>query len=375
MGPHSLFRTGIAAAAIAIVAFGAPFNAGAQDKPAKSATPDKEANKDKKDKKDKPIEPSPFFESEQPLELTFTTNLRRLRGDKGTTPPWRAATISYAGADGKPVVVPLKVRTRGIWRLKNCDFPPVRLNFAKAAAEGTIFKGLDKPKLVSYCRDKDSYEEYVLQELQLYRVYRLLTPFSHGARLVRMIYADSATGRPATTRFAFIMEELSVVAARAGATELATTGARPGDLDPHHDALVGVFQYLIGNTDFSIGGLHNAELLQRPDGTIFPVAFDFDFSGAVDSHYATVDSSLRTKRVRDRLFRGLCVDTGEFNKVFALFNDKKAAIYALYRDDVGKRLTQRTVDETLKYFDEFYRTINNPRMVKREILDACRGGN
>ena len=61
--------------------------------------------------------------------------------------------------------------------------------------------------------------------------------------------------------------------------------------------------------------------------------------------------------------------------MFAVFNGAKSAIYALYGDDVGKRLAQRTVKETLKYFEDFYSTINDPRTVKREILDACRGRN
>lgn len=369
MGAHAFFRAGAAFAAIAGLAFIAAGGASAQDaqpKPAKTDTNGKTA------KSEKVAKPSPFFESEKPLDLRFTANLRQLRGDKGATPPWRAATISYDGDDGKPVMTPLRVRTRGIWRLKTCQFPPVRLNFIKDTVKGTIFKGLDKPKLVSYCRDTDEGEQYVLQELQLYRVYRLLTPISHAARLVRMTYVDSATGRPSATRFAFFMEELSVVAAQAGGRELLTKGANQGDLDPYQDALIGVFQYFIGNTDFSIGALHNAELIQRPDGTVLPIAYDFDFSGAVNARYATVDTSLSVRNVRDRLFRGFCVDTEEFKRVIALFNDKKSAIYALYADEVGQRMARRTVDETLKYFDQFYDTINNPRKVKREIFDACR---
>ena len=32
------------------------------------------------------------------------------------------------------------------------------------------------------------------------------------------------------------------------------------------------------------------------------------------------------------------------------------------------------VNNTLKYFDDFYATINDPRRTKRQILDACLGG-
>jgi hypothetical protein len=314
--------------------------------------------------------PPTFFDSETPLTLALTANLRELRGDKEEVVPWRAATLTYA-AESAAVTVPLKVRTRGIWRLKTCEFPPLRLNFSTAGASGTLFQGLDKPKLVSYCRNSDRYEQYVLQELQLYRIYQLLTPVSHKVRLVRLAYTDSARGKVEANRFAILLEEPNAIAARLGGRVIEQKGAMPGDLEDFHDALVGVFQYFIGNTDFSTHGLHNVELLARPDGAIVPLAFDFDFSGAVNASYATVDSRLSVTRVRDRLFRGFCVSRDTFTKVFALFNEKRPQIYALYSDEVGSNLDRTVAKETLKYFDEFYRTINDPRSARRNIIDAC----
>lgn len=320
-----------------------------------------------------PTPPPTFFDSEGPLTFALTANLRELRGDKQPVAPWRSATLSYVSGESTAVTVPLRVRTRGIWRLKTCELPPLRLNFSSERAKGTVFEGLDKPKLVSYCRNNDRYEQYVLQELQLYRIYQLLTPVSHKVRLVRMAYTDSARGRVEATRYAILLEEPSAIAARLGGKLVEQKGALPGDLDPFHDALVGVFQYLIGNTDFSTHGLHNIELLSQPDGSILPLAYDFDFSGAVNASYATVDPSLSVTRVRDRLFRGFCTGGDAFDRVFALFNEKRAQIYALYGDQVGNLLDRRVAKETLQYFDEFYRTINDSRSVRRQILQACTG--
>ena len=148
-------------------------------------------------------------------------------------------------------------------------------------------------------------------------------------------------------------------------------GALPGDLDPFQDALVGVFQYMIGNTDFSINGLHNVELLFKQDGTVLPIAYDFDFAGAVNARYAIPDERLNIPNVRKRLFRGYCSDATSYAKVFALFKEKKPEIYALYGDDIGKLMDRGTVKETLRYFDEFYDTINDARSAKRSIVGAC----
>jgi hypothetical protein len=351
----------------------ATFSAHAQD-PAKAKAKAEKTDKAQKPKGADSAEVSKFFRSETPINVTLTTNIGKLRGDKnGDTAPWRAATLSYTGPDTAHGTVPLRVKTRGIWRLKNCQFPPLRLNFTSEAVKHTVFQGLDKPKLVNYCRDEDTYEQYVLQEFQLYRVQRLLTPASHAVRLVRLAYTDSGNGKILATRYAFIEEEPAELAARLNAKEVKLKGARPDDLEPFQSALVGVFQYMIGNTDFAFGALHNVELIQMMSGEYWPVVYDYDFSGAVNARYATVDPQLRISSVRTRLYRGYCVPKEEYPKVFAVFNAKKDSIYALYRDSLGKLLRPAVVDETLKYFDDFYKTINNPKSVKDDIMDACVG--
>lgn len=316
---------------------------------------------------------SAFFGSEQPLEVTFTTNIGKIRGDRRADPPWRPATLSYKSDGGSAVTVPVQARTRGIWRLKMCDFPPLRLNFKGETTKGTIFHKLDKPKLVSYCQDTDLYEQYILQEYQLYRIYGLLTPMSHRVRLLKFNYADSGSGKIRAKRYAFIMEEPNALGARLHGKVLEQKGAVPSDLDPFQDALFGVFQYFIGNTDFSVNQLHNVELFFADAGTISPVAYDFDFSGAINARYAIPDPSLNIQNVRQRLFRGYCTDPAEYEKVFALFNEKRPAIYALYSDSVGKLIDNGTIKSTLRYFDDFYKTINDRRAAKNAIMEPCLG--
>jgi hypothetical protein len=322
----------------------------------------------------KQLVPAPaFFQAQDPIEVTLTANLGKLRGDKSANAPWRPATMSYKAEDGNALTVPVRARTRGIWRLKMCDFPPLRLNFAGATSKGSLFQDLDKPKLVSYCQDVDDYEQYILQEFQLYRIYQLLTPVSHKARLLKLTYADSASGKVRAKRYGFLLEEPNALAARLGGKVMEQKGAVPGDLEPFQNALVGVFQYMIGNTDFSINGLHNVELFFKEDGTVFPIAYDFDFAGAVNARYAIPDERLNIPNVRKRLFRGYCSDADSYAKVFALFKEKKPEIYALYGDEIGKLMDKGTVKETLRYFDEFYETIEDPRTAKRSIVAACIG--
>lgn len=313
---------------------------------------------------------SAFFASETPLEVTITTNLGQIRRDKGDDVPWRAATIAYRDTTGVERSVPLRLRTRGVWRLRNCEFPPLRMNFRRREVRASPFEGLDRPKLVNYCRNRDGFEQYVLQELQLYRVLALLTDVSHRTRLIRVAYVDSARGTTLTTRYAFVIEEPEAMAARVGGVLLDAKGATSDDLDPYHAALVGVFQYMIGNSDWSTSNLHNAELVS--DGTIRVVPYDFDFSGAVNAVYATVDPKLPIRRVRDRIYRGHCATPSDFERVFAHFRERRDAIYALYTDSIGALIEPSRVRDTLGYFDEFYERINDPRSAKRAIIEQCR---
>src|SRR5258705_3609600 len=147
-----------------------PTHVSAQGAKPADAKKEKKAPKEPKAEKEVPL----FFQSGAPLAMTLTSNIKQIRKDKGEESPWRWASLTYDSA-GKPAQMPIKARTRGIWRLRNCTFPPIRLNFSDKATKGTLFHDLENPKLVSYCKDTDPYEQYILQEYQLYRIYQLLT--------------------------------------------------------------------------------------------------------------------------------------------------------------------------------------------------------
>ena len=337
------------------------------DKPVK----EKKAKHEKKSEGDSEAIP-PLFTNETPLAVTFTANWGKVRGDKGDSAPYHAATMSYAGEDGKPVTVSFKVKTHGIWRLKHCSLPPLRLNFSNKETKHTVFHDLQKPKMVSVCKDNNDYEQLLLKEMQLYRVYQAVTPVSHRVRLLRVSYADSATGKAEITRYAFVFEDPDEMADRLGGKLTKMKGATAEDFDPDALATAFMFEYFIGNLDFSFNGVHNAETILKNDGSAaLPVAYDFDFSGAVNAPYASVDPQFRTKRVIDRLFRGYCAILPSYPAAIALFQAKKDKIYGLYHDATGSLLAPGTVQETLEYYDQFYDEVKTPKDAEGNVLRNC----
>lgn len=320
-------------------------------------------------------EVAPLFRSDGVLRLTLRTDLRTVLRDRDSTKAqWHPATLTYLAEGGNSVTLEVEVKTRGHWRLDphHCDFPQLRVDFPADQPEQSVFAGQDKLKLTTPCRSKaKEYEQYVLREYLVYKLYNLLTPRSFRARLTQVTYVDQ-TGRVDTlTKYSFFVEDQEQLAARHGARLIETEGAAFEHLDFDNAGLVAAFEYMIGGTDWSVWGLHNIRLTQDTlGGAIHAVPYDFDWTGLVDAEYAVPDSRLRISSVRQRLYRGQCRTLEEWGPALDKFRQVKDSAYALYGSLPD--LDERYVRETAAYLDAFYRVINDPQSVRRELIDKCR---
>ncbi len=315
-----------------------------------------------------------LFESDAPLQLRLEVDLRTLLNDRDSLrSTYHPATLMYRVGDAAPESLDVKVKTRGHWRRqrRNCDFPPLRLNFPRSRVAETLFANQDKLKLVTPCRPRrGEYEEYVLREYLVYKVYNLLTPRSLRVRLASTTYVDVRGRVDSLTRHTFLIEDAEQMAARNGGRLLEAQGARFDDTDSLQLGLVGVFMYMIGATDWSLSALHNMELvLDLQELIYYPVAFDFDWTGIVNTAYATPDRRLRIRSVRERLYRGRCLTEEHWGAVLATFREQRAAIYAVYENMPG--LSARYLRDTRRYLDEFYEVIDDPRKLSQELIRRC----
>jgi hypothetical protein len=317
---------------------------------------------------------APLFASHDLLHFRLESDFDAVFKERGATSHPHPAKLSYVDSTGAPVVLNIHVKTRGHFRLqqKTCEFPPLRLEFPKDAVKHTIFAGQSKLKLTVHCQDKKPrYEQQLLLEYLIYRSFNLLTDNSFQVRLAQFTYVDSAGKRDSLTRYAFFLEEDDRMAARLGGKVRNQKQIHDEVTEPNQMLLIWMFQYFIGNTDYSVWALHNIVLVQLPNqGLPMAVPYDFDWSGVVDAPYAHPDYRLPIHSVRDRLYRGYCRAPEELAPVLDLFNQKKEAIYDLYRNQEG--LDPKMRDEALKYYDDFYKTINDKGDVRREFIDGCR---
>ena len=314
--------------------------------------------------------PSVFHTPDGTLDLTIRTDLRALIRDRGDDRREHKGILRFSPSPGRIDSGAVELRTRGIFRRRPavCTFPPLRLTMGRRAARDTPFAEDRRIKLVTHCRATDQYEQYVLQEYLIYRAYALLTDFSLRTRLARITYEDVTGREKPVTRFAILIEDERRLAERHRMRVVADTGAPLAQIDPHHLALLAVFQYFIGNTDWSVRALHNILLLGDSARHLFPVAYDFDWSGVIGTRYARPDTSLPIETVQQRLFGGYCAMPEDFEPIFALFRQNRTAIEALY--DLAP-LEREHRERARRYYATFFRMIDDPRRVRSEMLSRC----
>lgn len=311
----------------------------------------------------------PLFESNEPLTLVFRADFGKLGKERGTKKDTLPGTLSFAGPSGDTVTLKVLVNTRGHYRLKICQYPPLKLEFDRAQVAGTVFAHQKGLKLVGQCRGGQTYADYLLEEHLIYRAYNLLTALSFRTRLARVTYVDANPKHEPETRWAFFLEDDDRMARRNHLT-VYPSGVNQGETDADQMALFAVFEYMIGNTDWAVSVLHNVVVLHDSTGAYYPVPYDFDWSGVIWPPYANPDPSLNLVNVRQRTFRNSqCYIPQILARLFPRFNAQRDSIYALYR--AQEALEPKRVKQALEYYDDFYHTINDAGATRREFINGC----
>lgn len=317
-----------------------------------------------------PAAPAPLFQTRTPLVLQIQTDMHALLRDRGEKRVEHPGTLHFQdGADSGSIKIEL--RTRGIFRLKQCAFPPIRIDLPAKKLEHTPFAGQDKLKLVTHCLSARSYERNLLREYALYRAFNALTDTSFRVRLAHVTYIDSAR-TDTVIRYGFLIESDAALAARVGAEVFEGNNVHDLLTDPEYMTLVAMFQYLIGNTDWSVWGRHNIALVRATSAphTIFAVPYDYDFSGAVGAPYATPPPQLPIHTVRERYYRGFCRPDTMLQYVLQRFRSAKDSMYAAVQ--AVTELPEGDRRGLLGYLKEFYDAIENRGIVQREFVRGCR---
>lgn len=313
-----------------------------------------------------------FFMDETPLNVTLTTDIGKLLNAKMKSDYFQKATFSCKLPDSSTVNEEININARGQFRRSYCYIPPLRLNFHNSTSP-TLYS-LNSLKLVCACRTNAEYEQYLLKEFLIYKIYNLLTEKSFRVRLLRLTMHDIRGKKKPFTQYAFLVESINAMAKRNNCKEWKGPNAITEQTERQQMTLVAVFEYMIGNTDWAVPNNHNIRLIysKADSGSKKPYAvpYDFDYSGLVNTDYAIPEPELGLDNVRQRLYRGFTRTMDELQNVLKIFNEQKTKIYSLIQN--FEPLSAQSKKEMTGYLDDFYKTINNQRLVQNEFIDKAR---
>lgn len=288
-------------------------------------------------------------------EVTLKLDLKEMERNRKTVVTFPGVFI-FSDSLGQSSNWDVELVVRGKFRRMSCDFPPLELKFSKAQLEE---RGLSKRrdhKLVTHClADEKASDQIMLREYLIYRMYNILTDKSLRAQLLQVNYVDvKEPQKKKLTRYAILIEDEDDLGSRLNAEDCGSCRIiQPEDVISTDENVLSVFQYFIGNTDWSMTGRRNVKVYKPKDGTLMvPVPYDFDWSGFVDASYAVPNGALNLENVRERLFQGFPITKAALAKTLELFEQKKETLFQ-YIDDYPW-LEKGVKNNLKKYLQSFY---------------------
>ena len=268
----------------------------------------------------------------------------------------------------------IRLRTRGEFRNENCYFPPIELNFKKADFGYTDLNKISKIKLVPACQLGTANEEYVLREYLIYKLFNVLTDTSFRVRLLKINYIDSEKKKKTVRQYGFLIEPIEILAARTNAIPVTSPALTQKNIVPEVMDRLAIFNYMIGNYDWSLPGQHNVKVLKMLAintlelGVAIP--YDFDLTGLVNADYAVPAEVIGTKTIRERIFLGICRTKEVYQEELEEFLEKKEEFYRVINE--FPYLNQRAKKDMTLYLDEFFNQCTGRKDILNTLLYSCK---
>ncbi|NND31557.1 MAG: hypothetical protein HKN76_03130 [Saprospiraceae bacterium] len=261
-----------------------------------------------------------------------------------------------------------EIRSRGNIRKVVCYMPPTKIRLDKGYLRSQGWLDYPTLKIVNSCSYSDVAESYVNVEHLIYQIYNLLTNKSFRTKSVTLTYRDSDGKKKPRTFDGFLIEHEDQLAHRVNGELISQDYFRPELLDRKSYLVFSMFQYLIGNTDWKVRNKHNLEIIKvLQEKSVYPVPYDFDYAGLINTTYAVPHERLPIKSVKERLYLGPCQTAEEVEDCRKLFISNKNAIYQLIE---GAGLDEKQERSIRYYVDKFYEEIEDQRVAEMTFTNC-----
>jgi hypothetical protein len=328
-------------------------------------------HKDKDSLNIEPLDRFTFFNSEDVLEMTLMFDVREFQKTKLDPDKSFDAKLTVVTSEKDSLSQEIKIKARGKMRRKYCSFPPICLKIKDGKGSQSVFE-TGNLKLVTHCSPGVNFENYILKEYLVYKLYNQVTPYSFKARLVRVNYVDAERPKAIYTEYGFLIENTDNLASRNNASVIENPNISQNNMDEYEMARVAIFNYMIGNTDWSVQSQHNIKVLKTNDPTInkgIPVSYDFDYSGFVHSAYATPNEKIPINDVTERYFQGTCFSESLVKQVFDEFQQDQPMLIQTIETFNLLPKSQRKMAET--YVNNFFKKYRKENVLISDINRTC----
>ena len=298
--------------------------------------------------------PSSIFEQLTQKEmnrLTLEVDLTTLLAGRKTNKYFPARLSLEKGGSWE-----VEVKPRGRYRRKVCEMPPLKIKFKKKALQAQGLDTLNEIKLTIPCHQDEQGNELVVKEYLAYRMFEQLTPVAVRARLVRLTLVDTHIGKEIQMT-ALLLEDEEETAKRFHGQLIEEYGLPVDSLLVNQAALVTVFQYMIGNTDWDINMIRNVRTIRSMEGgKVIVIPYDFDFSGLVNAPYATPSSESGLRNVRERFLVNTGLSPEALRRAALRIKSSKPALMALCK---SKYLSADSTTDLQEYLESFFGQIGS----------------
>ena len=282
------------------------------------------------------------------LELSLATLESHARTDAE-----QAAVFRFTDKQGQAQEWSTEVNVRGRFRRRICEFPPIKIDFSKQDLKARGLLPFDDLKLVTHCQEGKEGQEAVLREYMAYQLYGKLTPLNFRAQLVEITYIDTESNIR-FTKYGILLEDTDELAARLNSEECEECyGLSASNINTDVYLTHAMFQYMIGNTDWSLAMGRNLKIMKPVDGGNYWISpYDFDFSGLVDANYAIPNQDVGQEFVGQRVYMGEKASRSDIDKTIRLFQAKKAELISCV--ETFSLLDRGSRKEMARYLEHFF---------------------
>jgi hypothetical protein len=216
------------------------------------------------------------------------------------------------------------------------------------------------------------YESYVFKEYIAYKLFNLVTPYSFKTRLVKINYIDINNPGKIVTAYGILIENEDKLAERTNSVVINSKNLTQKNMITVDMLRVALFNYMIGNTDWAVPTQHNVKVLKNLDLQIdkaIPVAYDFDYSGFVNTVYAAPSDQLPIKTVLERYYLGICIDQKELDPVIEEFGELKDQLLGTINE--FEYLSTGSKKQAVNYINGFYNMYRYQNFPMSDLNRTC----